>query len=107
MTYQRTQVYLDPEEHRKLVAEAASRGISLAALLREIVASHVGERAAPYEAKGFESIIGIIRSDKPTDVARFGDEYMAEAMDELYRKKMGLEPKRARRRTSSGRPKRR
>lgn len=85
MRYQRTQVYLDPEEHRRLVKEARERGLSLAALIREIVSEHVRERTAPYETKGFDAIIGIAGDDKgPTDVAEHIDKYLGEALEARY-----------------------
>ncbi|MBI4730522.1 MAG: hypothetical protein HY775_13650 [Acidobacteria bacterium] len=98
MRYQRTQIYLDPEHHRALVADARRRGISLAALMREVVASHVREQAPSYETKSFDAIIGIIDGE-PTDVAAHFDEYLGEALDALDRKKMGVPPEKGRRRT--------
>ena len=93
MKYIRTQIYLDPEEHRRLTAEAKAKGISLAALIREIAAGHTAERSALYDKKGWDSLIGSAGSGEPTDIARFKDQYLAEAMDQLYEKKMGRAPK--------------
>lgn len=90
MKYQRTQISLDPGHHQQLVDEAADRGISLAELLRQIVSEHVAEQAAPYEAKSWNAITGIAETEGEMDVARHFDDYMAEAMDRLYRKKMSL-----------------
>lgn len=59
---QRTQIYLDPEEHRRLKTEAAERGISLAGYLRQIVAQRAA-RAAQQAANGdspYEGLIGIV-----------------------------------------------
>lgn len=92
MKYKPTQVYLDPETHAKLKAEATRRGISLAALLREITANHVGERAPVYGEKSWDALIGISHGE-PTDIARFKDQYMTEAMDALYEKKMSARRK--------------
>lgn len=90
MRYQRTQVYLDPEEHRKLTREARERGISLAALMREIVSIHVGEQAPRYgSAKGWDAIIGIVDEVEPSDIVAGWDDIMDDVADHIYRKKMG------------------
>jgi hypothetical protein len=76
MKYQRTQIYLDPDDHRKLRQEAAERGISLAALLREIAGAHVREASAPYRSeKSWDAIIGIDDSDEPSDIALHEEDY--------------------------------
>ena len=102
MKYQRTQIYLDPGEHKELLGEAASRGTSLAGLVREIVASHLREKSAVYGAKKFDAIIGIASADEPTDVAAHEEEYRGEALEARYRKKIGLPP-----RSRPGKPRRR
>lgn len=88
MRYQRTQIYLDPEDHRRLTEEAAARGISLAALLREIASSHVREQAPSYGEKSMSAIIGLF-DGPPTDIAKYKDEYLEDAAEWLYWKKMG------------------
>lgn len=76
MEYQRTQIYLDPEDHRKLKEEAHARGISLAALLREIAGAHVSERAPAYGSmKSWDAIIGIAGGGEPSDIGRYEEEY--------------------------------
>lgn len=90
MRYQRTQIYLEPEHHRRLVEEARERGISLAALLREIVAERVSERAPKYGEKSWDALIGIIDTGEETDIVGRWDEYMADVWEARYRKKMGL-----------------
>jgi len=47
---QRTQIYLHPEQHRALVREASKKGISLARLIREIIAKHLKEQTTPVSA---------------------------------------------------------
>lgn len=94
-------MYLEPDEHRRLVAEARARGISLAALLRDIVAAHARERAAPYEPRGFEAIIRIADGGEPTDIARREDDYKREAWAHL-----SMQPP-AKRRQRAGKPGRR
>ena len=88
MAYQRTQIYLDADDHRRLRDEAHRRGLSLAALLREIVRERLAPRPPP-DLAGFDALIGIVDSGEPTDVARHEDDYKADALDARYRKKMG------------------
>lgn len=89
MTLQRTQIYLDPEQHRRLTEEAASRGVSLAALLRDVVGKHLDGRGAPAGVKSFEAITAIVDLDAPTDLVGDWDTAMSEAMQQRYRKKTG------------------
>lgn len=91
MRYKRTQVYLDPEDHRWLSEEAERRSISLTALLREIV-SMFSRSIRPPMQRNFDSIIGI-GPDEPSDWAREEEEYRGEYLDELYEKKMGRNAK--------------
>ena len=67
---QRTQIYLHPEQHRALVREASKKGISLARLIREIIAKHLKEQTTPVSAskETFFKIVGMGRSGK-TDVS--------------------------------------
>jgi hypothetical protein len=90
VSFQRTQVYLDAEDHRRLKQEAARRGLSMTGLLRDIVASHVRERVAPYEPRGFDAIIGV--ADGPaSDVARDERALLSQAYGERLRRKLGVE----------------
>lgn len=101
MRYARTQVYLEPDDHRRLRREAAERGISLAALLREIVANHVREDLAPYRKKGFEAIVGIAEtdaSDAASDARALGDA----ARQERLARKLGDTKRRSSRKRSPG-----
>lgn len=86
MRYQRTQVYLDPEEHAALVKEAAGRGISLAELMRELVSSHVRERAPTYETKSWNALFDIAGSDEGEsfDIVENWDEEVGAAFEALY-----------------------
>lgn len=78
---QRTQIYLHPEQHRALLNEAAKKGVSLAELIRQIVAEHLKRQAkspaAPKEV--FLRIVGIGASGK-TDISEQHDQYLAEAL---------------------------
>ncbi len=89
MTLQRTQIYLDPDQHRRLSEEAAARGLSLAALLRDLVRGHLESRGAPAGAKSFDAITGIVDLDAPTDLVGDWDAAMADAMEKRFRKKTG------------------
>jgi hypothetical protein len=79
---QRTQIYLEPEQHRALIDEATKRGVSLAELMRQVVAAHLeqipGARSATPEI--YRRIIGLGGSGK-SDVAERHDDYLAEAID--------------------------
>lgn len=86
MTFKRTQVYLDPEEHRMLAEEAARRGTSLTGLLREIVAAWARRGVPP--SNGFGSLIGLIQEGEQTDIARLEDAYKKEARDASLAREM-------------------
>ena len=87
MRYVRTQIYLEPDDHRRLSDEAHARGLSLTALIREIVSGFVRGNA-PLRPEGFASIIGIIDGE-PTDFVRDEELYREAWADRRYRKKMG------------------
>lgn len=89
MSYQRTQIYLDPDDHRRLVDEARRRGMSLAALLREVVRARLAPRSGS-DRKGFETMIGIVDVGEPTDAVELGAAYKDEVLDHRYAKKMGI-----------------
>ena len=99
MKYHRTQIALDPEEHRRLVKEAAERGISLAEHLRRVVATRTAEQATQYDTRSWGGLFDIadgpaVDDDHDTD---------AEALDAFaaeYRRDMGKAPRKPRRRQS-------
>lgn len=79
MQYVRTQIYLEPEQHRWLKAEAHRRGLSLAHLLRQLV----HEALDPPRPRGdLNELIGLWDSGERggSDVARHKDEYLADAI---------------------------
>lgn len=90
MKYKATQVYLDPQDHARLKAEAQRRGISLAALIRELASAFVAEGAPAYEAKTWNALLGVAGGGEPTDVAGDREAYEAATMDALLDKKMRL-----------------
>jgi len=78
----RTQIYLPPEQHRALLNEAAQKGISLAELVRKIVAEHLKQQEEiPVKAKKsvFMRIVGLGASRK-IDTSERHDYYLAEAL---------------------------
>ncbi|MGH2355169.1 MAG: CopG family transcriptional regulator [Chloroflexota bacterium] len=76
----RTQIYLEPEQHRSLKAEAQRRGISLAQLLRQLVDESL---VRPRPRGDLSRIVGLWDSGG-SDVARHKDEYIAQAIAEHH-----------------------
>ena len=76
MALTRTQIYLEPEQHRLLKKEAAAKGISLAELLRQMAWEHL--RSEPTR-KDFLSVVALGKSGK-TDVSEKHDRYIAEGL---------------------------
>jgi len=89
MTYTRTQVYLTPEDHRRLSERAKKQGKPLTALLREIVADYLRRGPESDAERSFDAIVGIVEDGEPTDVARDGRGALREAREERSRKKLG------------------
>lgn len=54
----RTQISLEPEQYRRLGDEARRRGISLAALIRDLIDNHLG-RSRESEDDPLEGLVGI------------------------------------------------
>ena len=82
-------MYLDPAEHRYLVALAARRGLSLTALVREIVSRFVAEAGGHHAPKSFGAISGIVDVDAPGDVSAEPARYRDQALARRYRQKLG------------------
>lgn len=74
-------VYLDPREHKALKASARSEGISLAALIRRLVAEHLDERRTlrPVAPDAYARMIALGSSGRP-DVSEEHDGYLARAL---------------------------
>ena len=81
MSYVRTQIYLEPMQHRQLKSQAQKNGISLAQLLREIVAGHLdqAEKTPRFTKDDFMSIVDLGASGS-TDVAADHDRYLGQAV---------------------------
>lgn len=91
MPYQRTQIYLDPEEHRRLLNEAAERGLSLAEYLRRIIGSRAGEPKPAYAERSFDGIFNLFASDLPLDTVETMDEEVAIAFEEEHVRSLNRE----------------
>jgi len=76
MALTRTQIYLEPEQHRLLKKEAEAKGISLAELLRQMAREHL--RAEPTH-KDFLSVVALGKSGK-SSISEEHDRYIAEGM---------------------------
>jgi hypothetical protein len=74
MALTRTQIYLEPEQHRLLKKEAESKGISLAELLRQMAWEHL--RSEPTR-EDFLSVVGLGKSGKAS-ISEEHDRYIAE-----------------------------
>lgn len=72
----RTQIYLDPELHRRAKGRAAERGISLAEYVREALAADLSEDREPVD----RSVIFNLGDSGGSDVARQKDRYVADAV---------------------------
>jgi hypothetical protein len=73
----RTQIALDPEDHRRAKQRAAELNVSLAEYIRRLVARDLGERRPTARP---DSIFDLGRS-AGSDIARHKDEYLAKAVD--------------------------
>lgn len=73
----RTQVQLKPEQHRKLKEEAFRRGMSLSALVREILEQRYARRPPKkIDLEKAWAFVGAGR-DSATDVSVHHDDYLA------------------------------
>jgi hypothetical protein len=54
----RTQIMLEPRQHSFIASEAASRGVSVSALVREIIDAHMED--TPPSSQGLMDLAGII-----------------------------------------------
>ena len=74
---QRTQIYLDPEQHRRVKKRAAELGVSMAEYLRTVVDRDLGHPAMATDV----SMILDLGDSGESDVARHRDEYLAAALE--------------------------
>jgi predicted DNA-binding ribbon-helix-helix protein len=76
MTYVRTQIYLEPEQHLRLKAEAHRRSVSIAELIRKVLDEAFGREERPGD---LTALIGIGTSEGG-DVSTQKDRWVAEAI---------------------------
>jgi hypothetical protein len=76
VSLKRTQIYLEPEQHRLLKREAAAKGVSLAELLRQLARDHLHTEP---QREDFARIVGLGRSGV-ADVSEDHDRYLGEAV---------------------------
>jgi hypothetical protein len=76
MAYVRTQIYLEPRQHRALKEEAHRRGVSLAHLLRQVTDEILAQR----QPRGDLSALVGIGASGSSDVTHNKDEYLAQAI---------------------------
>jgi hypothetical protein len=87
----RTQITLKSDSHRRAKRRAAERGISLAEYLRQVVDSDLGE-----QPKGdISAIFGLFDTGASggSDVARFKEQYLDEALWDDYLRRTGQPPR--------------
>jgi hypothetical protein len=77
----RMQVTLDQEQHHRAAEKAAALGVSLAEYIRRVLAADLDDAQ---ELGGDISEIFGIGDSGGSDVARFRDEYLGEAMAEAH-----------------------
>jgi hypothetical protein len=77
----RTMIYLEPEQHRALRAEAAQEGVSMAELLRRLIAHHLEDRRGtrPVPRDAYLRIVGVGASGRG-DVSARHDAYLPDAI---------------------------
>jgi len=82
----RTQIALDPEDHRRVKLRAAEQGVSLAEYVRRIVRRDLGGEQRP--KADISAIFGLFDSGG-SDVAKHKDRYVGEAVEAEYLRKTG------------------
>ncbi len=74
-------IYLDPEQHRALRADAAREGISMAELLRRLISRYLDERRGSGRAspEAYLKMVGLGASGR-ADISARHDAYLAGAL---------------------------
>ncbi len=80
---QRTQITLDPEQHRRARQHARELGISLAEYVRRLIARDLREDLLHADV----SAILALGDSGGSDIARDKDDYIAEAVDALHQRR--------------------
>lgn len=81
----RMQISLTTEEHKRAKARAASLGVSVAEYIRSLVRRDLADPGSPGD---ISIIFGLGRSGG-SDVAKYKDEYVGEAVEAEYERKTG------------------
>jgi len=82
---ERTQISLPTEDHRRARARAAELGISLAEYIRRLVRRDLGEPRARVDV----SALFDLGDSGGSDVARFKDRYIGEAVEAEWESEAG------------------
>lgn len=82
----RTQIALDPEDHRRAKRRAAEQDVSLAEYLRRLVRRDLGGEERP--KADISEIFGLFSSGG-SDIAKHKDKYVGEAVEAEYLRKTG------------------
>lgn len=75
----RTQIYLPTDEHRRARVRAAEQGLSLTEYIRRLVRRDLD--SAETGSKGSIEDIFALGDSGGSDIARFKDDYVADAID--------------------------
>jgi hypothetical protein len=75
---QRTQITLDPEQHRRVRKRASELGVSMAAYLRSIIDRELGDDGPRADVSAILDL-----GDSNADVATNKDAYLREALEAL------------------------
>jgi hypothetical protein len=78
MSRKATQIYLSPEQHRAVQEAARSAHCSMAAFIRDLIDRHVVQPGPP--PTDLSSLIGIVKTGRPTNVAEEKDQMLYEAL---------------------------
>lgn len=73
-----TQIYLEPEVHRRLKERAKEEGVSLAELLRRIAKDYLRKE---FSQKEYLAIVGLGKSGQ-TDISEKHDDYLAQSFSD-------------------------
>ena len=85
MGYVRTQIYLDPSDHRRLKREAGRKDLSLAALVRELVADYLAgdSEEQRFTKDDYMSIVGLGESSDASGSSDH-DRHLGEALSDEH-----------------------
>jgi hypothetical protein len=98
----RNQISLDEETQHRAEARAAELGISFADYVRQAIARDLGP-PQPAKKVDISAVFDLVTDGPPTNIARYKDKMIGEAVWQEYLRKTGQ----LKRRTSQVKPKRR